>query len=99
MPVRSLEPRVRHLNAKEPYARVVDAIGVHRAAGHKRQRARLANDSVFAAVFFVVSLQEKAKMDFLMRMRRHPQAGRMCRFCQAQACYLAEPKEIGPGTA
>jgi len=38
-------------------------------------------------------------MDFLMRMRRHPQAGRMCRFCQAQAGYLAEPKEIGSGTA
>ena len=29
----------------------------------------------------------------------HPQAGRMCRFFQAQAGYLAEPKEIGSGTA
>ncbi len=56
MPVRSLEPRARHRNAKEPYARIVDAIGVHLAAGHKRQRARLANDNVFTAVLFIVSL-------------------------------------------
>ena len=57
MSVRSLEPRARHLNGKEPYTRAVDVIGVNRATGHKRQRARLANDDVFTAVFFIVPLQ------------------------------------------
>ena len=58
MPVCSIAPRAAHFNTKEPYPCVVDAIGMNRTTGHKRQSARLANQNVFVAVFFRVPAGE-----------------------------------------
>ncbi len=52
MPVRSIAPRATQFNAKEPYPCALDAIGMNRTAGHKRQSARLMDENAFVAVFF-----------------------------------------------
>ena len=94
MSVRSVEPGLRHLDGEEPYPGTVDAIGVDPTTSRKGQGARLPNENVSAPVFFIDSLKEKAKMRFLVRMRRHPKPWWVGCLCKAEASGLAHTQEI-----